>query len=297
MQSGGEQGGIRGPRDLATFATMPSLPFRQIRWLLPLLCFPLTGCLYTVQRFNDGTILPPGASDVTLGIGGTSTWSVDCPDGYYESGSDCVRYRYTGYYSNPNPPRYDTTKPQLTESPLTQVHLGWRLGVRKEWGPFTGAEIGWNLDVPTEPATMEFYGRLGLPGFSDTSVAHSITAGWGIGAWVDNSWWLEYSISRRLGPLRPWIGGRALLQGTRFSELSTDDGDALVSNRHLIWQGFGGASLSLGEIPVIPDWIAVEGTWTTPGVRSGLTSDKALRYRIADKNDFGVHVGFGWRFN
>jgi len=281
---------------MAIFGRMPILPLRQTCWLLPLLCLPLTGCLYTVQRFNDGTILPPGASDVTLGIGGASSWSVDCPEGYYESGSNCLRYNYGSYYSA-KPPSYDTARPALKEDPLTQVHLGWRLGVRKEWGPFTGAEIGWNLDIPTEPATMEFYGRLGLPGFSDTAVAHSLTAGWGIGAWADNSWWLEYSLSRRLGPVRPWIGGRALLQGTRVSAVSTDDGDALVSDRHLLWQAFGGASVSLGEIPVIPDWIAVEATWTTPGVRAGLSSKDATNYRIAGKNDFRVHVGFGWRFN
>lgn len=82
-----------------------------------------------------------------------------------------------------------------------------------------------------------------------------------------------------------------------MSAVSTDEGDALASDRHLLWQAFGGASVSLGKIPVIPDWIAVEATWTAPGVRAGLSGKDATRYSVAGKNDLGVHVGFGWRFD
>lgn len=261
----------------------------------------LSGCLYTVQRFDDGTTLPPGVTDLSLGIGKTSSWSAKCPDWgdlktSGEHKGDCEVYGMTldsNGWSNALNLTYQ--KPTLIKQSGYQYHASWRLGVRKEWGPFKGVELGWNLDAPTEPATLEFWGKLGLPGFADTNTAHSLTAGWGIGAWSDNSWWLQYSLSHGFGPLRPWIGSRVLWQGTRMDDVSSGTGDTLASKRRWIGQAFGGASVKLPAMAVLPDWLALEGTWTLSGAAPGLLT-RAQENEVASKGNFGIHLGMGWSF-
>lgn len=263
----------------------------------------LSGCLYTVQRFDDGTVLPPGVTDVSLGIGKTPNWNATCPDGGWmeESGTGngtCTRYDYSNVYDPKTGSYVGSTVThgavRYEQEDLPQVHASWRLGVRREWGPFKGVELGWNLDVPTEPASLEFWGKLGLPGFADTNTAHSVTAGWGIGLWADNSWWLEYALSHRFGAVRPWVGSRLLWQATRADDIEIDVGKKLVSHKRWIGQAFAGASVELPPAVILPDWLALEATWTAPGAAMGLR-----RFQESSVNPYGLvglHFGMGWRF-
>ncbi|MEN9354601.1 MAG: hypothetical protein RL318_1926 [Fibrobacterota bacterium] len=276
---------------------------RIAKWVPCLALFLLSGCLYTVQRFNDGTVLPPGVTDVSMGLGKTPIWTATCPDGGWaaETGPDagiCKRYDYSREY-DPQTGRY--VGPEVSRSParyesedIPQLHASWRLGVRKEWGPFTGVELGWNIDVPTEPASLEFWGKFGLPGFVDTNTAHSVSAGWGIGMWADNSWWLEYAISHRFGSVRPWAGSRLLWQATRAEDLGIEVGERIESHKRWIGQVFTGASAEMPVAVILPDWLALEGTWTFPGAGMGLK--RSQESSAVPYGHVGLHFGMGWRF-
>lgn len=287
---------------LGASATFGAMHLRSVAQALALAApLLLSGCLYTVQRFDDGTVLPPGVTDLSLGIGKTSSWSASCPEwGNVQSSGEhkgeCAVYTNSvDADGNWQSGTQTFVKPILTKQEANQYHASWRLGVRKEWGPFKGVELGWNLDAPTEPATLEFWGKLGLPGFADTNTAHSLTAGWGIGSWSDNSWWLQYSLSHGFGPLRPWLGSRVLRQATRMDEVTSGVGEKLVSKPRWIGQAFGGASVKMPKAIVLPDWLALEGTWTLSGAAAGLTT-RAQENEVASKGNFGIHLGMGWSF-
>ncbi|MEO7424258.1 MAG: hypothetical protein ABI036_03665, partial [Fibrobacteria bacterium] len=164
-----------------------------------------TGCLYTTHHFNSGRLLEPGKTAVTFGVGTQQVYTESCPDGYYndirEGNRLCRPDAYGGPVDQGEILLYDTNaiRPDLETMSIPKLSLSYRLGVRGQWGPFTGVELGWLVEAPTNPGTVEFDVKLGLPLDKRFRAHHSLSAGWGVGMWADNSYFLEYAASRDLG--------------------------------------------------------------------------------------------------
>lgn len=259
------------------------------RFLLPLSCaLLLQGCLSTWMRLEDGTVLAPGRSDFSSAIGSVPRLSFGCP-GYGLVTRDtsgrlvCQVATVTGPYLGD----YETSYVPVERNIRSEPHFGliWRLGLLGPFGPFTGLEGGLQAEAATYPLTQEFHLGLGLPG-SDSLLAHSLVAGWGIGMWADNSWFLQYAASRCFGPVRAFGSLRATLQATRFDM----DFEDLRFQHDRTWdlQAAGGAKWTLGEIAVLPDWLAA--SVTVDLVHSGYPDFDEFKERQP------VGLGMAWTF-
>jgi hypothetical protein len=269
------------------------------------------GCLYTGQHFNDGRLLSPGNTSVTLGAGMYRHFEYGCPElpqitvfdgagtpyGYDfkdSTGLHCVQSRgirdTSGVYTYHN----DTVAPRLASAPLPKASLGYRLGVAGRLGPFPGADIGLRLEAPTNPVSGEFDLRLGLPAPGDIAWRHSLSAGWIIGVWADNSWFLEYAWSHDWGPTAVFANYRATLLATQFADLGdAEDSRRFASRRRLIHQASLGWMWNLPAVPALPDFLAPEATLTYPLAPEG---DKPIPDRYLDEHVFEFSLGIGWRF-
>jgi hypothetical protein len=261
----------------------------------------LSGCLYTTQHFNTGRLLEPGETAVTLGMGRAHFYRADCPEGYYPSRSEGRRdevcrseaFAWGGPFGGSGAAS-DTVRPlERVRETTPKLSLGYRLGVRKRWGPLTGIEIGWALEGPTNPATLEFDVKAGLPVPAGWKAFHSLSAGWGVGAWVDNTWFAEYAAAR------PFFGECALFAGYRFSALATqpDDFDSSSSAGRFVRIPHYAHQIALGWyqhvpfIPVLPDHVVPALTLTLPVFRGAdLRSVRPPAY------DLNFNVGIGWDF-
>ncbi len=250
----------------------------------------LSGCLYTTHHFNNGRLLEPGETALTLGAGRAHFYSDHCPD-YYDrvsvgnGGQDkCV----AGFKSPP-----DTVSPDLEDVATPKVSLGYRLGIRKQWGPLTGLEMGWAVEMPTNPATLEFDLKAGLPIPKDWKASHSLSAGWGVGMWADNSWFLEYAASRSYGP-------HALYANYRYTWLASQPQDLdssfnawkFVSHKRHVQQAAFGLFLRLPKIVIIPDYVSPEVVATFPLIApfSQVDNPRLPEYQV------NFNLGFGWNF-
>lgn len=261
--------------------------------------FLLGGCLYTSHHFNSGRTLDPGNTAVTFGWGNLryNEQGCDYNQGYFEQPDSngtirCHRWRYDGSPAMPG----DTVAPTQTETKLPKFSMGYRLGVRKEWGPFTGVELGWHLEAPTNPGSAEFDLKLGLPGSGSKRLHHSLSGGWIVGAWSDNSFFGEYAASRSFGS---GDSAHAFYGSYRFTRLATQPEDAfnedsLVfsfgSRTRFAHQATLGFHVRLPALPVLPDFLSPQVTVSSPRVpvfESVLPEDPLLV-------DF--NLGFGWRF-
>jgi hypothetical protein len=266
--------------------------------------FGLAGCLYTTQHFNTGRLLEPGETAVTFGLGKAHYYREDCPDGYYGSydgsgevagtGTDKTVCRKAYVYDGmaPAQPGADSVRPlERIREDIPKASLGYRLGVRKRWGPLTGIELGWNLEGPTNPISLEFDLKAGLPMPSRWKASHSLSAGWGVGAWVDNTWFAEYAAAREFGK-------SALFASYRYSALATQPENLDSSSRagHFVRFPRSAHQFSLGwyqrvpALPVVPDYLVPEFTLTLPVYRGDL---RELRPPALDLN---FNVGVGWDF-
>jgi hypothetical protein len=273
--------------------------------LLAIVAVCLTGCLYTTHHFNTGRILEPGETSVALGYGKAHFLEEGCPDNYYQYQDSqdsagrpdiCRLYENDFYTGAPQAPsRADTVVPiQIKEITTPKFSLGYRLGVRKQWGPLTGIELGWTMEAPTNPVTVEFDLKAGLPlPGAWKAAAHSVTGGWGIGMWSDNTWFLEYAAS--------WVGGKHTLYGNyRWSNLATQPQDLessfddwkFIHRRRLINQASAGWIYRLPEMVILPDYIGPQGTVTTP-MLLGLSDASPATDRAFD---FNINWVFGWTF-
>jgi hypothetical protein len=232
----------------------------------------LSGCLYSVQHFNTGRILDAGRSQTTLGMGRQTVWRC-------AGGSDSAAAHVCG----------DSAGESAERGQLFKGSVDFRLGIAKAWGPFPGAELQWRMEAPTSPATMEFGLNLALPG--SAAFRHKIGAGWGIGAWADNSLFAEYAASRSLG--RPSLFGnlRVTWMATPIEEvLGSDFISPLPSRRRLVAQAGAGVAYRLPEWPVVPDLIIPQFNATFPQVPGG------GRFRAADVPpvQWDMSLGIGW---
>ncbi|HKP97908.1 MAG TPA: hypothetical protein VJ385_19385 [Fibrobacteria bacterium] len=265
--------------------------------------FLLTGCLYSTHHFNTGRLLEPGRSSFTLGAGSSKTVSYGCPE-------DRTAYSYrdstrTVRCVSVEPGTMDTSKGQsvftpkfldqeISSSSSINGSLGYRLGVHGRLGPLTGMEIGLHLESPTNPVTGEFDLKLGLPAPVDRPYHHSLSAGWGIGAWADNSWFLEYAASRAYGASDLFFNYRATYLASQFADLrEAEDTRHFDSRRRLIHQAALGFKCILPEGAVLPDFIAPEAVLTYPLAPAGY---KAIPDFALDDRVWGFNLGLGWSF-
>lgn len=269
-----------------------------------LAALPLAGCLYTTHHFNSGRLLEPGETAVTLGMGKAHFYEADCPDGY----GKYIRVRGAAPECMPNNALFgpiesdaaggsavaDSSRPMvLRKSATYKASLGYRLGARKQWGPLTGIEMGWSLEAPTNPISLEFDLKAGLPAPARWKASHSLSAGWGIGAWVDNSWFVEYAASRA-------FGGGAAFFNYRYTRLATqpEDLDSSFDAGRFVSLTGSSHQWSLGwyhrmpVFPVLPDYLVPEVVATLPVYLNGARVPPSAR-PAADVN---FNLGFGWNF-
>ncbi|MCB9497811.1 MAG: hypothetical protein H6686_13065 [Fibrobacteria bacterium] len=256
----------------------------------------LQGCLATVMRLEDGTILPPGSSDFALATGKVDRTDLVCPDPttYLEvpdAGSpSCVgRSGWTYEGGFPQGSSRTLSDPRVVSHREAHFGLVWRLGALGPFGPFTGLELGMQSEVATYPATQEFRLALGLPG-SDSVWAQSLLAGWGIGMWADNSWFLQYALSRRWGDVSLFGSWRSTLQATSMQDVMIDG--SFQHERTWEHQLGGGARYRLGEAPVLPDWLQCAATLNL--VHQGYPED--TRFRQPEGTSLVWTLAWGWRW-
>jgi hypothetical protein len=265
--------------------------------------FLLAGCLYTGQHFNDGRLLAPGNTSFTLGAGMSRQFSYGCPEvldygyGYNFKDSTGLHCVHNDGLIDPrgNPgSSQDTVEPVLSSEMRPKASLGYRLGVAGRLGPFPGADIGLRLEAPTNPVSAEFDLRLGLPAPRAGAWRHSLSGGWIIGAWADNSWFAEYAWSHDWGGNAVFANYRATNLATQFADLADAEGSRrFASRRRLIHQVSLGWIWNLPAVPVLPDYLAPAGTLTYPLAPDGFD---AIPDRYLDDHAFEFALGIGWRF-
>lgn len=260
---------------------------RALSITLPLL---FCGCLFTTQSFNRGKLLPPGVSDVAFGFGlcpavtESRTWQAETT--YYAGGG--ISYGYGD-------------KVTYRKEYIRTFALQYRLGVLEKYPFGKGFEVGWMVQAPValykgSVASLELNGRFGLKPVvtPDGVFYHNLSAGWDIGQWVDNSWFLEYAAGFEHGRFTPYAGFRAILAGTDYigregDPLDFDEeefglGRFKPSKRSFMARVTAGTAISLGEIPVLPEYIIPEVSLIFPG------------YDSLHSVGPSFSVGFQWEF-
>lgn len=255
----------------------------------------LTGCLYSAQHFNTGILMPAGRSQTTLGVGRQPLWTCS---GFQADSTDASHA--CG----------DSTGETTGKSDLFKGSIDYRLGVKDVWGPFPGAELQWHLEAPTNPATMEFSFNLALPTLGggsggvgggkaagegkDPEFRHKLGAGWGMGAWADNSFFLEYAASRNVG-LPLFFGNlRATYLATQIGEVLDDDfSQPLPSDQVLVLQAALGVYFRLPAWFLAPDFVIPQFNVTLPQVPSG---ERMFRRGDIPLAQWDMNFGLGWDF-
>lgn len=262
----------------------------------------LSHCLYTSHSYNTGRILKQGLSSTTLGYGKQTLLSLEC-DGIGENGEswgslvredDKVHCRsIVG-----NQPG-DTTyfNPRVKKQKIPDWSFGYSLGIRDKWGPFPGLEMGFLLEVPTLPISAEFYLRLGLPHPKWKGFKHGAALGYIMGAWADNSQYLEYAISRDIGNHLAYTNFRTTYMASQIPDIYSGNKNSefkLNKNRRLLLQNTFGFMWNIPPIIMFPDFVTPQINVTYPNLPLSY-NEKAFGYE-----EGGLYVkwniGFGWKF-
>lgn len=253
-----------------------SLPILGIAMLAVTL---LSGCLYSTHNFGTGTLLPAGRSQTTVGIGRQPIWRCSEPLSDSAGARQACNENRSG-------------AEEVVKSDMPKGSLDYRLGVRNQWGVFPGVELKWHFEVPTNPATMEFSMNLALP--SRPSFKHALGTGWGIGAWADNTFFLEYAVSRKWGVPLFFGNFRTTWLATQIGEVMGEDfAKPFPSNQHLVFQTGLGMVLNLGDWLILPDYIVPHIILTVPQVPSG---DRRFIPMDIPLAQWDANLGFGWTF-
>ncbi len=221
--------------------------------------------------------MPAGKSQATLGMGRQRLWTCD----HYQNESSDANHACT-----------DSSGESISHGQIFKGSLDYKLGVKDSWGPFPGAEIEWHLEAPTNPASMEFSLYLAMP--AGKTFGHKMGAGWGIGAWADNSFFMEYAASKSMG--RPTFFGnvRATYLATQIGQVLGDDfSKPLPSNQILVLQAGFGLSYRLPNWIIIPDFIIPQFNVTLPQVPSG---ERMFRREDIPLAQWDLNFGFGWSY-
>lgn len=264
-----------------------------------LLALLLSGCLYSTQHYNSGRILDPGRTSVTLGAGQQRGFKYDCAQDYSiwwgldSTGTRCRGSEYVPDAGGGQGAYIERTKPAIrTNTSSPKASLEYRLGLHGRWGPFPGFDGGLHLEAPTNPASGEFDVKMGLPAGRRSAWAHSLSAGWGIGLWADNSYFLEYALS--LPVFRHALFGnyRATYLATQASDLKeAETRRRFDSRRRLIHQASLGFLWNLPELAVLPDFLAPQVNLTYPLAPAGTDRIPAA---ALDDRQWDASLGFGW---
>lgn len=223
----------------------------------------LQGCIATWIHMEDGTVLRPGRTDFQLSMGKAPVVTAQCPEGKVASDGGapvCTSFwssRYDPSTSTWSNGSWDTTPALVGASLESHFATAWSLGALGPFGPFTGMEVGIQMEGPTYPISQEYRVTIGLPG-SDSIWAHSLGLGWGTGMWSDDTWFAQYAASRRLKRLLVFANWRSALQATRLdmSDLPT----RFKHDRNWDHQATCGVKFRLDDIPVVPDWMGTAVT-------------------------------------
>jgi hypothetical protein len=239
----------------------------------------MCGCFFTTQSFNSGKILVPGVTRFGAGFGRRSfvfrEWDYDY---------------YTGYGSY-----------HYEEQTYMTYNLNYRLGVLKKYPFGGGLELGWMFEAPVAlersgAASLECDSRFGFKAFrlGKGVFHHNMAAGWLIGQWVDNSWYLEYAAGYEIKTTILYAGYRGILAGTDFISKDgdpfeyVDDGLGFgrfrPSSRSWNNRMILGLRWYTGEVLFIPDYFIPEISVIFP------------EYHI--EKDFAVNFSLGmqWEF-
>lgn len=263
--------------------------------------FLLSGCLYSTHHFNTGRLLEPGRTSFTVGGGMMKSFRYGCDEesGSYEDGDStrrfCVEHtQENDFQSGQWTQRTDTTEQRKFPSSAPKGSLGYRLGMSGPRGFITGAEIGLHLEAPTNPVSGEFDLKIGLPVPGGRPYHHSLSGGWGIGIWADNSYFLEYALSRAFGGSDLFASYRGTRLATQIADLGGSENDRrFKSKRRLIHQATFGFSWALPAIPVIPDFIVPMAVLSYP---LAPFSESKVPDLILDDHLWDMSLGMGWRF-
>ncbi len=214
--------------------------------------FCLTGCLGTTHHFRKGELLRSGESEINWGYSWVSF--PDCKSSTYrdsEGRARCERQEWG-----------------TQEFPI--ISRSFRVGLRDSWGPFTGVEAGYQIEIPS---TIDFDLRLGLPVIplsSKYALKHAVGAGWGIGGPTDNTWFIDYALSSALhSNLTLYTNFRVSYLATQFgdtylSDSPEDDGSLFKSHQRFYYQTGVGIEVRLPEIFMIPDQLHLQYMISTP---------------------------------
>jgi hypothetical protein len=190
--------------------------------------------------------------------------------------------------------REKTTERVLSSIRAISESLGYRLGIHGPMGPFPGLELGVHLEAPTNPVTGEFDLKLGLPVPEGLPWRHALSAGWGIGAWADNSWFLEYAVSRAFGPYGVYFNYRGTRLATQYADMADPEKASRFSRaQRLIHQAALGFEWRLPDIPVVPDFLSPQVILTYPLAPAGT---RPIPEFVLDDRGWGFNLGLGWEF-
>jgi len=255
----------------------------------------LGGCLSTTsQHLNTGRIIAPGVTE--------DTWSlsygkiVQCKGEMVRDGDGYMVCR-----PNEMDWHYDPSSRQYSIESIPMVSTSWRLGVREKWGPLTGVDLGWALEIL---GTLEFDGRFGLPTPSTTpSWKHNFALGWGIGNWADNTLYAEYASSWQASSSILFFGNfRESWLSTQLLELevaeSSDDNmqhiELLKSHRRFVHQLTMGSRLGPYEVRFLPDYYTFAMHLTAPVIFYGGGDPYSIDARSFPWYNAQFSLGFIW---
>ncbi len=273
-----------------------------------------SGCLYSTHHFNTGRTVPAGVSTFTMGFGTQRFTSEHCPEivknktaenpwGDYYYGyldwEDHICHYSSGFGYDPfddtSRPDTFTTDPSLNKTILPKFSLGYRIGVRDSWGPFTGVDIGFQFEAPSFYATALFDMRLGLPRLPIKNVHHALGAGFLIGAWADNGYFGDYAISKSFGKNELYSSFRILYHNTLITQMEDmAENFKIPHKRRWVYQSALGGKWVLPELKIMPDFLTPQFTATFPTVH--VTSDERGDNLYRKKIELKFNLGMGWDF-
>jgi hypothetical protein len=211
-----------------------------------------SGCLVATQSLNHGKLLNPGERLITTGYG----WKHSA--------------KYFSTYHHDSTANIDI---------IDSTRMGWlnfifdyRIGILRKYPFGRGLEIGYHLEyaqrkerekiVPFSPPLLEIDTRFGLPDFTlhKSIFHHNVNAGWDVGQWVDNGWFLGYAAGWEFNMTIPYISLRYFSTATDL--INRGDLSENTFTKHEKTRGVrlcGGISLKMpANHNFIPEYITPE---------------------------------------
>jgi len=237
----------------------------------------MPGCFYSLQSYNTSKIIDPGDMQLTTGFGPVfQTVSIK------EDNSSSI----------------DT----LHAKGFLNFCVAYRLGIHDRFPFGNGMDIGFQgeiqlykyhdaagYSVNTLPVS-DLNIRFGLPSKDiqdKTTFSQSILAGWTIGAWIDNGWYLEYGYSFEFARMIPYMAIRGMITPTDPVRYNTDIKDNIIDAKKRHHQKYN-LRTSLGTAfktkcrGIIPSLITPEISFVFPNAS------------VPGKYAVGIHLGLQW---